>query len=261
VLTLSFLDPALVRIHLSPARQHIDAPTLARNAATAVAGPGVVVRSYWTGEDTRRFVAVVDKLFTIDRLGWYRHSLAMRMLLPNEVLLPNVTAVAEAARQLAALRSAATEALGAPLLAALIPQFNVDAEWLESIEGPALVKALAALRESIAPHVAESIVPVPAPEVPNALTGAIRTEEYHAARSAGADAFLPLLIPECSAHEVLSQRLREYRGALLELFGQTARTAASVRLKQMTLPNHVLDDRLWNLAGALQDAFDERTVA
>jgi hypothetical protein len=261
VLTLSFVDPALVRIHASPGRRRADLSASTRNGATAAIAPGIILRSRWSGEDSCRFVAVIDKLFTVERLGWYRHSLAMRMLLPDEILVPNSTAGDEVATRLAALRSAATEALGAPLLGALIPQFSVSAEWLESIETPALVKALAGLREAIAPYVSETSLAAISPESKETLTGTIRSAEYQSARNEGADAFLPLLIPERSTHEGLSQRLHEYRSALIELFGQTARTAAAVRLKQMTLPNHVLDDRLWNLAGALQDAFDDRTIA
>src|SRR5665213_2242320 len=260
ILTLSFVNPALVRIHPPPTRETFAIPVPPRGLA-ATELRGVVVRSRWSGEAARRFVAVIDKLFTVDRLGWYRHSLAMRMLLPDELVLPDPDIGMEAGRQLASLRSAATEALGGPLLAALVPQFAIDSSWLESIETPTLAKALAGVRESVAPHITVELGTLGEPDSPDILVGTIRFAEYQAARNEGADAFIPLLIPQRSTHEVLSQRLREYRSALLELFGQTARTSTSVRLKQMTIPNHVLDDRLWNLAGALQDAFDDRTVA
>ena len=250
----------VVRIHPPPTRETFAIPVPPRGLA-ATELRGVVVRSRWSGEAARRFVAVIDKLFTVDRLGWYRHSLAMRMLLPDELVLPDPDIGMEAGRQLASLRSAATEALGGPLLAALVPQFAIDSSWLESIETPTLAKALAGVRESVAPHITVELGTLGEPDSPDMLVGTIRFAEYQAARNEGADAFIPLLIPQRSTHEVLSQRLREYRSALLELFGQTARTSTSVRLKQMTIPNHVLDDRLWNLAGALQDAFDDRTVA
>ena len=62
-----------VRIAADDDRKAAD-PTRASDA-------GVSVRLDWSGERLRRFVAVVDKLFTIDRLGWYRHALAMRLLI------------------------------------------------------------------------------------------------------------------------------------------------------------------------------------
>jgi hypothetical protein len=92
------------------------------------------------------------------------------------------------------------------------------------------------------------------------LQGTILRHEWDAAPATSLDAFLPLLIPQRALDRNVAQRLLEYRAALIELFSQMAQTSRTVRLKQMTTANHVLDERLWNLAGALQDAFGARVA-
>jgi hypothetical protein len=262
---LSFSNPVLARIvRLATTRS---APLYAADPEQIVqieetpapSRPPLMLFLRWSTDDARRFIAVVDKLFTVDRLGWYRHSLALRLLLADSLAFDaDADTVAEANRRLETVRTTAADALNAPLLSAFMPQFTIDAAWLDAIEPPSLGKALSALRKCIDPHLCER--PVAATECDAMLCGAISRHEWNAAPAASLDAFLPLFIPHEATDRNVAHRVQEYRHALLELFGQMAQTSKTVRLKQMTSANHVLDERLWNLAGALQDAYGTRVA-
>jgi hypothetical protein len=270
---IAFIDPALGRIvRIAPASpppplampepfdaieqiaEQLEAPA-SQPASSRAASLLLLLR--WSADDARRFIAVVDKLFTVDRLGWYRHTLALRLLLADALVL-NGEVSTEAKRRLETVRTIAADALNAPLLSAFMPQFSIDAAWLDSIEPPSLGKAVAALRKCIEPYLCEDAADISGDDA--MLQGTILRREWDAASATSLDAFLPLLIPCNALDRTVAQRLLEYRTALLELFGQMAQTSRTVRLKQMTVSNHVLDERLWNLAGAFQDAFGVRVA-
>jgi len=224
-------------------------------------GTGVVVRLEWSPERLRRFVQIVDKLFTIDRLGWYRHALAMRLLIPDDVHCGNTAADVDANRHLHALRGAAIVALGKPLLAACMPNFVVTSEWLASIESAAEARAIAGFRSALLPFVEDNAV-APVADLKSASTvGVVTRRELLEPSATSVDAFLPMLIANVSHDEALSRRLADYRYLLLDLFGQTAGSGELVRLNGMAQPNHSLDDRLWQLVGAVSEAFDHFALA
>ena len=220
---------------------------------------GVYVRLHWNRDRVRRFIQVVDKLFTVDRLGWYRHALAMRLLIPDEVTCGDPLGDIESMRHLHALRAAAVETLGRPLLAAFMPNFTVSAEWLGTIDSPAAARALAGLRDAVTPYVEDDVAP--RADNPALTVGAIGRYELLGASAASVEALLPVLIPTASPNATLAARLGDYRRMLIAVFGQTARSSETVRLNQMAQPNHALDDRLWQLVGAVGEAFDGLAVA
>jgi hypothetical protein len=284
VLTLSFVDPCVVRIQ--PIPNSASATTAAKNEAPAApaaqpeqvdsrppaetpdaaallasrSGQGVRVRLEWTAARVARFASLVDKLFAVDRLGWYRHVLAVRLLLPDELTLVASDGNEEAARRLRSLKMAATEALGTPLLAALMPNFSVDSEWLQSIETPALARTAADLRDFIRPHLDDQSPGDPV-GAPRSNYGPIRAAELKTNSGASVEAFLPLLVPAGPASDEVGRRLIDYRTALIELFGQTAHASLAVRTTRMTQANPALDDRLAALAGAVQQAAGQLAVA
>lgn len=233
-----------------------EAPQTA-NVATSLAG--VRVRLEWSGDRVRRFIQVVDKLFTVGRLGWYRHALAMRLLIPDAVSCGDELGDMEAMRHLHALRAAAVETLGRPLLAAFMPNFAVSTEWLATIDSPIAARALAGLRDALTPYVEDEVV-IGAID-PAWTVGAVERRELLGASATSVEALLPVLIPTQSANDRLSERLAEYRRMLIDVFGQTSRSAETVRVNQMAQPNHALDDRLWQLVGAVGEAFDGLAVA
>jgi hypothetical protein len=284
VLGLSFVDPTVARIQTiptsTPASSYeknepvaetpagpeivgVPAPSETPDAIAPVAalsGQGVRVRLEWTPARVARFASLVDKLFAVDRLGWYRHVLAVRLLLPDELTLVASDANEEAARRLRSLKMAATEALGTPLLAALMPNFSVDSEWLQSIETPALARSAADLRDFIRPHLDDQS-PGDGVGTPRTNFGPIRAAELKANSAASVEAFLPLLVPGGPASDEVGRRLIDYRAALIELFGQTAHASLAVRTTRMTQANPALDDRLSALAGAVQQAAGQLAVA
>jgi len=207
-------------------------------------------------EEARRFIAVVDKLFTVERLGWHRHTLAMRLLLPDNIVLGRQSSH-DVLSLLESLRTAATEALNVPLLTAFMPHFSADATWLASLETPALLAAATTLHDLIE---RQGGVEFEAPRNTPELIGSIAPEEWASWASAGTNAFLALLWPNGARHPAVAQRLTDYRSALLELLGQMAQAPTAVQSSQMAQSNPVLDDRLWNLAGAFQDAWGVNTV-
>jgi hypothetical protein len=184
----------------------------------------------------------------------------MRLLLPDELVLLDTSGADEAARRLRALKMAATEALGTPLLAALMPNFSVDAEWLQSIETSALARSAGDLRDFIRPYLDDSPVETTTLE-PHVNLGAVRAAELNAASPASVEAFLPLLIPAGPPGEGVGRYLSDYRAALIELFGQTAQASLAVRTTRMTAANPALDDRLSALAGAVAQAYGQLAVA
>lgn len=281
VVTLSFVDPRFARIHPSAGDdERTPVPVTVRAAGerpaeivraarsqerqpapVAVDGPlGVRVRLAWNAERARRFVHVVDKLFTVDRLGWYRHVFAMRLLVPDEIACDDDAATLDATRHLQLLRAAATETLGRPLLAAFMPNFCVTPEWLEAIDSAAIARALGDLRETVMPHVARAEIR-PSELAEDASIGILTPDRMAAARSASVDAFLPALVASRSANVALADCLESYRSALTDVFEQTARSAEAVRLGRMTEPNHVLDDRLWQLVGTVGATLGALAVA
>jgi hypothetical protein len=218
------------------------------------------LRLEWTVARVGRLLSLSEKLLAIDRLGWYRHALAMRLLLPDEIVIADAAANDAAARQLRALKIAATEALGTPLLAALMPNFSIDEEWLRSIETPALARAAAALRETLSEHAGEEKASSLA-STTHVSVGTLRRSDLDRAASAGLDAFLAALIPDEGAGPELAGCLADYKSALVELFGQTAQASATVRITRLATPNPVLDERLAAVAREIDRAFGRLAVA
>jgi len=282
ILALWFVDPRFARIAamrvppgdlvkaagIPPA---VASPRVAVGTASDVAlapsaplGPGVAslasVRLHWGGDRVRRFVQVVDRLFTVDRLGWYRHALAMRLLVPDEIRCGDPALDATAASALQALRDAAVETLGGPLLEAFMPNFTVTAEWLDALDAPAGARALAHLRTTIESINVVRSTPVEFEPESESTVGTIFAAELSATAGLSLDAMLPVLIPYRSSFPEIDERLAAYRHALIELFGQTARSAKLVRLTQMAEPCHALDDRLWQLVGTIGESFGGLTA-
>ncbi len=220
--------------------------------------PGALVRLQWTPERVRRFISVVDRLFTVDRLGWYRHALAMRLLVPDEIVVSDERTRAEMASRLHELRAAVAQTFGRPLLGAFMPNFSVDTEWLETLDSPPAARALAALREMLLPLVDDRADAV-ATE-PEWMIGSVLARDLSAMPATSLEALLPVLIPTTAKDAALGARLADYRRTLVDAFGQTVRSSGAVRLGAMTEPNHALDDRLWQLVGAVGAAFGEFTT-
>jgi hypothetical protein len=221
---------------------------------------GVRTRLLWSSDRARRFVQVCDKLFTVDRLGWHRHALTMRLLIPDEVSCGDATADRAIAEHLRVLRASALESLGRPLLAAFMPNFTVTPEWLDALDDPAATRALAALREIFGAHAIDPAEALVAGD--QAWTeGVINRAELDGTPPTSCEALLPLLIANRSPLAAVTEKLTAYRRALIELFGQTAGSAETVRLSHMAQPNHILDDRLWQLVGAVGEGFGGLPVA
>jgi hypothetical protein len=289
LLSFSFVDPRFARIHrlngdhedivdgdttkivdvesrletISPVAEPLNEVTDDDLAPALSTEPraGVRVRMEWSIERARRFVQIVDKLFTVDRLGWYRHALAMRLLVPDTIECSDGEASAAATTHLQMLRAAAIAALGRPLLAACMPAFAVTVEWLETVDTPEVARALAGLRSAITPFVCDEVFVTTSPIGESSAVGFLRSLEIRGDASASADAFLATLVPHVTADPLLSERLRAYREALCDVFAQTARTTELVRLGRMSEPNHVLDDRLWQLAGVVGKTLGGLAVA
>ncbi len=269
-IALSFIDPAIARIHrctpsesapraakpVSEIVRH-DAQPRVSAAQPRTAAMHVGLRLEWTTARVGRLLSLSEKLLASDRLGWYRHALAMRLLLPDEVVLADADANETAARQLRALKMAATEALGTPLLAALMPNFTLDEEWLRSIETPALARAAAALRDTLREHANEEASLVSAAHI---SVGSLSLTEIERVGS-GLDAFLAALIPCEGGTPELAGCLRDYKVALVELFGQTSQASTTVRTTRLATPNPVLDERLAAVAREIERAFGRRAVA
>jgi len=262
-LMLAFIDPTLVRVlpgygspnGSSPAATRSQPAATPPKPATAYSpemqtAHAVLHYKRWGESEARRFIAVVDKLFTIDRLGWYRHSLAVRLLLPDAIVVSDAQLSADATRHITILRAAAADTLNAPLLAVYMPHFEIDVEWVNSIETPAMTSSIADLRE-----VLNRPIVLVETACASELSGSVSHDEWLRWGSGDADTFLALLLPNRARLPSVGQRLVEYRAALLELFGQMAQAPTAVRTSHLTQANHLLDDRLWNLAGALQDAW------
>lgn len=239
--------------------------TLPRHAliapATECINRGVEIRLEWTHERVRRFITVIDKLFTVERLGWYRHVLAMRLLVPDSVSCGDAPSDLEAVRHLRALRAASVETLGRPLLAAFMPSFTVTPQWLASIDSVSAARALAGVRDAIAPFVTDLGPLLAANDSPTWTIGRVDRHDFEIAPTASVEALLPILIANVSVHPLLTERLTEYRRTLIDVFSQTAQSAEAVRLGAMAQPNHSLDDRLWQLVGTVGETFGGLAVA
>jgi hypothetical protein len=231
-----------------------------RESTDGRATSGLRTRLLWSSDRARRFVQVCDKLFTVDRLGWHRHALTMRLLIPDEVACGNATANREIAEHLRVLRASALESLGRPLLAAFMPNFAVTPEWLDALDDPAAARALAALREIFAAHATDNVASIVASD-PAWTEGEVSRVELDGTPPTSCEALLPLLIANLSPLAAVTEKLTAYRRALIELFGQTAGSAETVRLSHMAQPNHILDDRLWQLVGAVGEGFGGLSVA
>jgi hypothetical protein len=294
ILTLSFVDPSFARIHAAaradrrqiadppigiptvpPAEIRITPPMAEIRAATplpqsanlarqakggATLARGVRFSLSWSDDRVRRFVQVTDKLFTVDRLGWYRHAFVMRLLVPDEISCGDPAADAEAARYLRTLRSASLETLGRPLIAAFMPAFSVTPDWLDTIDSPDAAKALVGLRDAIAPFASHDAADC-GPDDATRTCGSVSTGDLQRAPASSVEALLPFLIANVSAFDDVTERLTTYRQALVDLFGGTAQSAETVRLGQMAQPNHTLDDRLWLLVGTVSQRFGGLAVA
>lgn len=250
-----------VEIHASPLRI---APPSSRSADPAsevgLAISGVCVRLHWHPERVRRFIQVADKLFTIERLGWYRHLFAMRLLVPDGITCGDAGAEIEAMRHLVALRAAAVETLGKPLLAAFMPNFVVTSEWLDELDNPAEARALAGVCEAIEPFLRDDI-PTSAALDDSCSVGFVTRGALARQPASTVESMLPLFIASDTRDAQLTERLNEYRRTLVDVFGQTSGSAEAVRLTTMTLPNHALDDRLWRLVSAVGGSLGGLAVA
>jgi hypothetical protein len=216
---------------------------------------GVRVTLTWSPERAQRFVRVVDKLFTVDRLGWYRHVLAVRLLVPDEIATGDAPADIDAGRQLRALRAAVAETLGRPLLAACMPNFSITTEWLDQLDDVGAARAIGGLRDAMLPFVDDE-TRISARELAAGRTiGIVTRSELLASPPASVEALLPVLIPCLSPLVALGEKLAGYRGALIDGFNQTAGSAKAVRLNAMSHSNPALDDRLWQLAGTIGETF------
>jgi hypothetical protein len=272
------IAPAVERVEVQPVerfepRAIVPPETVAHEtiASLLVAGPapsslrahvrrGARVRLDWNRDRVRRFVQVVDKLFAIDRLGWYRHVFAMRLLVPDAVVCGDSQTDVEALRHLHALRAASIETLGRPLLAAFMPNFTVTSDWLDSLDKPAAARALAGLRESLLPFAGADAVA--ADECESAWTiASIQKSEIERVPATSVEALLPLFIPYTSSIPELTEKLAAYRSTLIDIFGSTTQPAEAVRIHQMSEPNHALDDRLRQLSDAVSEAFGGLVVA
>jgi len=295
LVTLSFVDPRIARLHPMPraltphapceleepspreelpprdeappravapaSTLRVEPPVLTPPQRSAHAGPpGVRTRLSWEHDRAQRFVQVCDKLFTVDRLGWYRHALVMRLLIPDEIECGDASVDREAMESLRVLRRAGVETLGRPLLAAFMPSFSVTAGWLDTLDDPAAAGAVATLRAAIGDRVNDA-PPLAESGDGSSTHGAIARSELAAAPTSTIEAFLPLLIAHVGTSDAVTGKMTAYRSALIELFGQTARSAETVRLTQMAQPNHTLDDRLWQLVGVVSECFGGLAVA
>jgi len=220
---------------------------------------GLLLRCQWSDDRARRVAQVATRLFAIDRLGWFRHTLAIRLLLADDIACVDPIVEREAVRQLQAVRAAATEALGRPLLAASMPNFTVSAAWLESIETPATARALAGLRNAIVTSATDDRPP--ASREPRRSLGAIGRSELAAAPAGSIDALFPLLITTEFADGDVTAAARAYRQEALDAFAQVADASETVRLNAMARPNRALDDRLSVLVRAIGEAHDGLAVA
>lgn len=225
------------------------------NDANVPSPAGVRVTLTWSPERAQRFVRVVDKLFTVDRLGWYRHVLAVRLLVPDEIATGDGPADVDAGRQLRALRAAVAETLGRPLLAACMPNFSITTEWLDQLDDVGAARAIGGLRDAMLPFVDDD-TRIDARELAAERTlGVVTRRELLASPPASVDALLPVLVPCVSPLVALGEKLTGYRSALIDGFNQTAGSAKAVRLNAMSHSNPSLDDRLWQLAGTIGETF------
>lgn len=263
--------------------RRIEAPAVAAPralvAADAVDAPRAEsqrtlgLRLAWSVDRATRFVKVVDRLFTVDRLGWYRHVLANRLLVAEELSdlgdrnarPADLEAASAALRQ---LRTSGLDALGAPLLASYLPGFCVTSEWLATLENGDHVRASRAFARAEATlggepaddraarqtSLASAVIPLP-----DELIG--RYERSAHVTPETTFEFLPSLIPTTAADAEVSVALEHYRRTLGDLFSQIGPGAQEVRIRQMTQPCPALDDRLWLLAGSVQQSLATREVA
>ena len=225
-------------------------------SAQSAPSTGVVATIVWRGERAARFVAVVDKLFTVERLGWYRHVLALRLLIPDAIETRDGGATREANAHLQTLRSAAARTFGGPLLAACMPGFSVSREWLGELDDVEVVRSLAGIRGAIASFVEDDDdVPIRACRPDRTVGFVVRNRLMEGSTSS--ESTLAAFVPCWSTSDTLSAALSGYRTALCDTFVQIADAAEAVRIGAMTQPSHLLDDRLWQLVGAIGEAYDE----
>ena len=125
-----------------------------------------------------------------------------------------------------------------------------------------MARSAAALRDTLSDYAEnEDAAPTIPPAASHISVGILRRDELESASGAGLDAFLAALIPCDGATPELAASLAEYKSALIELFGQTARASAAVRTNRLATPNPVLDERLACVAGEIDRAFGRLAVA
>ena len=265
VVMLSFVDPSVARVHIAHEAglretAHLPLPKAeAQPPKLELAATSPFLAMRWTSDRIRRFVQMSDKLFTVDRLGWYRHSLALRLLLPDEVGGMDASSSATLNEHLQHLRSEATASLGVPLLGAFMPNFVVTPDWLDSLGDSATGNAYQEFRDAAAAHLNDR---VEVGEVAEDVTQSpLREARLVDRRPQSIEAQLALLIPTRSPNSALTEALSAYRNDLVDLFEQMSAAADAVRLKTMSQPNHLLDERLWQLTGTLGEIFGPLAVA
>jgi len=252
-LTLSFVDPRFARILRA-------APAEPLGIGADAAPLGVRVELGWEADRTQRFVGLVDTLFTIEGLGCYRHLLAVRLLVADTIATGAAADDIVANQHLRTLRNALAQALGRPLLDACIPGFAVTRDWLDERDELRAAQALAALRTTLAAHADDCDVQA-AEALPRRTVGRVTRRALAAMTEGALDAMLPALIPCTSTVPAVTAALGAYRAALAHAFERFAGVPDAGRIEAMTQPDHALDDRLWQLAGAVGESFGGLAVA
>jgi len=251
-LTLSFVDPRFVRVF----RGGSGAPPAAE-MPTAAAPPlahGVRLALGWEADRPQRFVRLVDTLFTIERLGCYRHVLALRLLVADTIATGAPAVDAAANEHLGTLRAALAQALGRPLLDACIPGFTVTPGWLDEREERRAAQALAALRSAVLPYADDGEAQA-GEALAQRTVGRLSRETLAAMASGALDASLPALVPCLATVPAVTAALTAYRGEAVRAFGRFAGVPGDATFAAMTRPEPALDDRLWSLAGAIAESF------
>jgi hypothetical protein len=140
-----------------------------------------------------------------------------------------------------------------------MPAFAVTPEWLDSLGDRTTGQTYEAFRTAAAEHLedhsesgdfAEDVTRTP-----------LQDARLVEGRPQSLEAQLALLIPTVSLNSALTDSLTAYRTDLVDLFEQMSPAADAVRIKTMSQPNHLLDERLWQLTGTVGEIFGPLAVA
>jgi hypothetical protein len=240
-LIVSFVDAELARLYALPPRSRVGEPEASSSAIQSLAretepAPTELSRrprrletiGEWDEPRRRHALAFVDKLFSVENLGWYRHTFATRFLMANG-LAGEEHSIAPLAAAFASFRHAVSETLGETLIASYLPGFAIDESWAERLDSPSARQA----REDLTvawPRDADID-----------LGGSV-------------DATVAALIACDTEDARLARALGDYRADAFEAFERVASAIPEVRFETMMQTNLHLDDRLWSIAGALYES-------